>query len=187
MTWKTSDGDWTLVLSYSFTKYSHFRDRSNAITPRTNWPVWFDRYRHVPVSTTPSLNETDYNAVNFSLRKNSADPDRSSSRATQTTGWCVCDPRNGSVVDWQEGYINCSIIKHVTGPSHELVPSRFSPNQNNSYGPLLCMTKRYNSTNYYFDGHTENHRPTHDPLGGNSPNQKKNVANPHANIFIRVE
>ena len=28
---------------------------------------------------------------------------------------------------WREGDINCSIIKHVTGPSHELVPSRFSP------------------------------------------------------------
>ena len=40
---------------------------------------------------------------------------------------------------------------------------------------------------YSTDGHTENLRPTHDPLGGNSPNQKKNVANPHANIFIRVE
>ena len=49
------------------------------------------------------------------------------------------------------------------------------------------MTKRYTSTNNYFDGHTENHMPTHDPLGGNSPNQKKNVANPHGNIFIRVE
>ena len=80
---------------------------------------------------------------------------------------------------WREGDINCSIIKHVTGPSHELVPSRFSPNQSNSNGPLLCMTKRYNSTNYYFDGRRENHRPTHDPLGGNSPKQKKNVANPH--------
>ena len=64
---------------------------------------------------------------------------------------------------------------------------KFSPNQNKSYGPLLYMTERYNSTNHYFDGHTENLRPTHDPLGGNSPNQKKNVANPHANIFIRVE
>ena len=60
--------------------------------------------------------------------------------------------------------------------------SKFSPNQNNSYGPLLYMTERYN-----FDGHTENLWPTHNPLGGNSPNQKKNVANPHANIFIRVE
>ena len=64
---------------------------------------------------------------------------------------------------------------------------KFSPNKNNSYGPLLCTTKRFSSTNYYFDGHTENHRPTHDPLGGNSPNQKKNFANPHGNIFIWVE
>ena len=26
---------------------------------------------------------------------------------------------------------------------------KFSPNQNNSYGPLLYMTERYNSTNHY--------------------------------------
>ena len=44
---------------------------------------------------------------------------------------------------WREGDINCSIIKRVTGPSHELVPSRFSPNQNNSYGPLLCTNKLF--------------------------------------------
>ena len=63
---------------------------------------------------------------------------------------------------------------------------KFSPNQNNSYGPLLYMTERYNSTNYYFDGHTENLRPTHDPLGGNSPNQKKNVANPYYQTCITL-
>ena len=66
VTWKTSGGGWTLVLSYSFTNYSRFRDRSNAITPRANWPVWCDRYMHVPISITPSLNETDYDAVNLS-------------------------------------------------------------------------------------------------------------------------
>ena len=99
----------------------------------------------------------------------------------------MCHPGPGSLVDWREGDINCSIIKHVTDLSHELVPSKFSPNQNNGSEPLLYTTKRYSSTNHYFDGLTENHRPTHDPLGGNSPNQKKNVANPHGNIFIRVE
>ena len=84
------------------------------------------------------------------------------------------------MVDWREGDINFSIIKHVTDPSHEPVSSKFSPDQNNDYGPLLSTTKRYNSTNNYFDGYTRNH-------WNYNPNRKKNVANPHGNNFIRVE
>ena len=101
--------------------------------------------------------------------------------------WLVSHPGPGSLVFG--GKVTSTVrssntwLAQVTSWSHQ----GFHRNQNNSYGPLLCMTKRYNSTNYYFDGRSENHRPTHDPLGGNSPNQKKNVANPHGNIFIRVE
>ena len=36
---ETDGGGWTLVWSYSFTNYSHFNSKSNAITPRPNWPV----------------------------------------------------------------------------------------------------------------------------------------------------
>ena len=72
----------------------------NAITPRTNWPIWFDRYMHVPVSTTPSLNETEYNAVNFSLWKKLG---RQILIKSNTNNWLVCDPGNGRMVDWQDG------------------------------------------------------------------------------------
>ena len=64
---ETDGGGWTLVWSYSFTNYSHFNSKSNAITPRPNWPVRSEV--DVPISTTPPLNETDYNAMNFSLWK----------------------------------------------------------------------------------------------------------------------
>ena len=111
VTWKTSGGVWTLVLSYSYTNYSHFRDRSNAITPRANWPVWCHRYMHVPISITPSLNETDYNAVNLSPWKKLG---RQILIKSNINNWLVCDPGNGSLVDWQDGDINCMIIKHVT-------------------------------------------------------------------------
>ena len=108
---ETDGGGWTLVWSYSFTNYSHFNDSSNAISPRANWPVWPGGPVQVPVSTTPPLNETDYNAVNFSLWKKLG---RQILIKSNINNWLVCDPGNGSLVDWQYGDINCTIIKHVT-------------------------------------------------------------------------
>ncbi len=58
---------WTLVWSYTFTDYSRFTYCSNAITPRPNWQV--NANLNVPISTTQPLNETDYNAMNFSQWK----------------------------------------------------------------------------------------------------------------------
>ena len=47
---ETDGGGWTLVWSYSFTNYTHFNSKSNAITPRPNWPVTSEV--DVPISTT---------------------------------------------------------------------------------------------------------------------------------------
>ena len=179
---ETDGGGWTLVWSYSFTNYSHFNSKSNAITPRPNWPVRSEV--DVPISTTPPLTETDYNAMNFSLWKQLG---RQVLIKSNINNWLVCDPGSGSLVDWQEGDVNCTIIKHVTDPSHEVVPSKFSPDQQNRYGPLFYVSEHSGSFYYYFDGYTGQHWPTHDPLGTNSPNQKKNVPDPHGNIFIRAE
>ena len=179
---ETDGGGWTLVWSYYFTNYGHFNSISNAITPRPNWPV--SPRVDVPVSTTPPLNETDYNAMNFSLWKRLG---RQVLIKSNINNWLVCHPGNGSLVDWQEGDVNCTIIKHVTDPSYEVVPSKFSPARQNYYGPLLSLSGRPNGLYYYFDGYTGNHWPVHDPLGTNSPNQKKNVPDPHGNIFIRAE
>ena len=179
---ETDGGGWTLVWSYSFTNYSHFNSKSNAITLRPNWPVRSEV--DVPISITPPLNETDYKAMNFSLWKQLG---RQVLIKSNINNWLVCHPGSGSLVDWQEGDVNCTIIKHVTDPSHEVVPSKFSPDQQNRYGPLFYVSERSRGFYYYFDGYTGKHWPTHDPLGTNKPNQKKNVPDPHGNIFIRAE
>ena len=118
---ETDGGGWTLVWSYSFTNYSHFRRKSNAITPRPNWPVRSEA--DVPISATPPLNETDYNAMSFSLWRQLG---RQVLIKSNINNWLVCDPGSGSLVDWQEGDVNCTIIKQVPDdPSNTLVPSLF--------------------------------------------------------------
>ena len=174
---ETDGGGWTLVWSYSFTNYSHFTSKSNAITPRPNWPVRPEV--DVPISTTPPSNETDYNAINFSLWKQLG---RQVLIKRNVNNWLVCHPGNGSLVDWQEGDVNCKIIKLVIDPSISFssAPSEFSPNR--AYGPLFYLSTPWGSTSYYFDGFTGNHWPTHDPSGSDRPYQKKNVVHPHGNI-----
>ena len=179
---ETDGGGWTLVWSYSFTNYSHFNSTSNAITPRPDWPVRPEV--DVPISTTPPLSETDYNAINFSIWKQIG---RQVLIKSNINNWLVCRPGEGSLVDWHEGDVNCTIIKHVIDLSHEVVPSEFLPYQQNLYGPLFYLREPSKSFYYYFDGYTGKHWPTHDPLGTNKPNQKKNVVDPHGNIFIRAE
>ena len=97
----TNGGGWTLVWSYSFTNYSHFNDDSNAITPRPNWPV--KNEGNVPISTISPLNETDYNAMNFSLWKKLG---RQILIKSNINNWLVCQQVTGSLVYWQKGDIN---------------------------------------------------------------------------------
>ena len=58
---ETDGGGWTLVWSYTFANYENFWAYGNAVTPRPNWPTGPDA--DVPISTTPPLDETDYNAM----------------------------------------------------------------------------------------------------------------------------
>ena len=176
---ETSGGGWTLVWSYSFTNYSHFNDSSNAISPRANWPVWLDGYMHVPVSTTPPLNETDYNAVNFSLWKKLG---RQILIKSNINNWLVCDPGNGSLVDWQYGDINCTIIKHVTSTCKD-TPAPSVYDSILGFGPIFV--DHVYGFYYHFDTLTEYGWPVHDPCGKSEPNQLNGVAEPHGNIFIR--
>ena len=177
---ETDGGGWTLVWSYSFTNYSHFNDSSNAISPRANWPVWPGGPVQVPVSTTPPLNETDYNAVNFSLWKKLG---RQILIKSNINNWLVCDPGNGSLVDWQYGDINCTIIKHVTSTCKDTpAPSVFDRFPGS--GPIF-FDHVFFFFYYYFDTLTEYDWPVHDPCGKSEPNQLNGVAEPHGNIFIR--
>ena len=172
---ETDGGGWTLVWSYTFTNYVRFTDGSNAITPRPNWPV--ETEGDVPVSTTPPLNETDYNALNFSLWKQLGSQVLIKSNINN---WLKCDPGTGGLVDWKSGSVNCQIIRRVTDTcSDKQAPSNFFPTR---YGPMF---KTRESMYYYFDSYTGNYWPTHDPCGENKGNHVTNVVNPHGNIFIR--
>ena len=84
---ETDGGGWTLVWSYTFTDYNRFKDKSNAITPRPNWPV--KRELDVPISTTPPLNETDYNVIKFSLWKQLG---KQVLIKSNINNWLKCDP-----------------------------------------------------------------------------------------------
>ena len=172
---ETDGGGWILVLSYTFTNYQNFNTKSNAITPRPNWPAKMQV--DVPVSTTPPLNETDYNAINFSLWKQLG---RQVLIKSNINNWLICHPGTGSLVDWQDGSVSCQIIKLVTPTCNgTLAPSQFTGS--GGYGPMLRGSKLY----YYFDGYTGDNWPTHDPCGLNKANHVKNEANPHGNIYIR--
>ena len=175
---ETDGGGWTLVWSYTFTDYSHFKYPSNAITPRPNWLV--DPPVDVPISTTLPLSETDYNAINFSQWKQLG---RQILIKSNINNWIICSPRTGSLVDWRDGSISCHIAKYVTDtckgsppPSKVIASIR--------YGPRFRTSA--NDDYYYFDGYKGSHWPTHDPCGTGDGNQVKNVANPHGNIFIRA-
>ena len=65
---ETDGGGWTLVWSYTFTDYDHFTAGTKVVGRRPNWQsLSFDV--NVQISTTPPLNEHDYNAFDFSLWK----------------------------------------------------------------------------------------------------------------------
>ena len=160
--------------SYTFTNYNNFKDKSNAITPRPNWRVRPEV--DVPISTTQPLNETDYNAMDFSQWKQLG---RQVLIKSNINNWLICHPGTGSLVDWQKGNVTCQIVKRVSDTCKERpAPSTFDPSRD---GPTFSTTGFY----YYFDGSTGIEWPTHDPCGENGGNHVKNVVNPHGNIFIR--
>ena len=175
---ETDGGGWTLVWSYTFTNYQNFSHASNAITPRPSWQA--KKQVDVPVSTTPPLNETDYNAIEFSLWKQLG---RQVLIKSNINNWLVCHPVNGSLVDWQFGKVNCRVIKYVTATCNEKSgPFTFARIQ--GYGPRFYYSS-WNSPYYYFDGYTGDDWPTHNPCGRGKPNHLKHVAYPHGNIYIR--
>ena len=176
---ETSGGGWTLVWSYTFTNYQNFSHASNAITPRPNWPA--KKRVDVPVSTTPPLNETDYNAINFSLWKQLG---RQVLIKSNINNWLICHPRDGSLVDWQPGSVNCQVIKRVTATCKEKpAPSKLV--RYHGVGPIFFSKGFLSSSYYYFDGYTGGDWPVHDPCGMGEPNHLKHVADPHGNMYIR--
>ena len=167
--------------SYTFTDYRNFKRNSNAITPRPNWPANFKV--NVPISTTPPLDETDYNAINFSQWKKLG---RQVLIKSNINNWLVCHPGTGSLVDWKGGSVSCRIVKHVTDTCKEKpAPKKvIASSSGSTFGPMYTTGVK-SGIYYYYDGSTTDNWPTHDPCGTNNANHLQNVANPQGNIFIR--
>ena len=166
--------------SYTFTDYSHFADSSNAVTPRPNWPS--NPSVDVLVSTTPPLNETDYNAMDFSQwKKLGKQHFREILIKSNINNWLICHPGTGSLLDWREGFLSCHVIEHVTDMCYDAFGRDMI--EINECGPILKFEEQ--GSYYFFDGCTKSNWPVHDPCGASEENYLKNVANPHGNIFVR--
>jgi len=171
---QTDSGGWTLVWSYTFTAYYSFTSGSNAVTPRPSWIVSSANTR---VSTTVPLNETHYEAMNFSLWRTIG---KEFLIKSNINNWISCKNGFGSLVEQKTGSITCKLVKQVSNQCAGVVPTSF---RSLSYGPALQASGYY----YFFDGSTRYYSsyPTHDPCGRGQANQLKGVANPHGNIFVR--
>lgn len=169
---ETHGGGWTLVYSYTFTNYNSFNSRSNAVTPRPNWPA---SSANVPISTSPPLGESLLGAIDFNLWKEIG---KEILIKSNINDWIVCQPRIGSLVLQKAGSLNCQNIKNVATRCHGVAPNRISWWNN---GPILLASSYF----YYFDGQTDQNCPTHDPCGQDRCNVKRGVPNPGGSIFIR--
>ncbi|XP_020600420.1 uncharacterized protein LOC110039633, partial [Orbicella faveolata] len=130
---ETNEGGWTLVWSHTFTNYEFFLAGSNVVTPRPNWPA--NPQADVPISTTPPLSETDYNAMEFSLWKQLG---RQVLIKSNINNWLICNPGTGSLADWQEESVSCQIVKRVSDKCLETpAPSSVSPSDGSNCGPVF--------------------------------------------------
>ena len=169
---ETDGGGWTLVWSYTFTAYSSFGSSANAVTPR---PSWSASGANTRVSTTVPLNETNYEAMKFSLWPIIG---KEFMIKSNINNWIACKEGTGSLVQQKAGSITCKMVKQVSKQCAGVVPTSFGLSYN---GPWLKAYSYY----YYFEGSTSGNVPTHDPCGKDHLNHLKGVSNPHGNIFVR--
>ena len=168
---QTDGGGWTLVWSYTFTAYSSFTSRANAVTPRPTWRA----SGNTRVSTTVPLSETHYEAMNFALWRNIG---KEFLIKSNINNWIACKEGSGSLVMQKDGSLSCKLVKQVSKQCAGVVPKSITMHRD---GPYLSSSNLY----YFFDGSTSSSVPTHDPCGRNQANQVNGVVNPHGNIFVR--
>ncbi|KAL9960630.1 hypothetical protein ACROYT_G034114 [Oculina patagonica] len=169
---QTDGGGWTLVWSYTFTAYSSFTSKANAVTPR---PTWTASSANTRVSTTVPLSETHYEAMNFALWRTIG---KEFLIKSNINNWIACKEGTGSIVQQKAGSITCKLVKQVFKQCASVVPNSFKLA---SSGPYIAARSLY----YFFNGDTGSYWPVHDPCGKTQANQLKSEANPHGNIFVR--
>ena len=163
--------------SYTFSDYENFGARANAVTPRPNWPA--KASVNVPVSTKSPANETDYNAMQFSLWKEFG---KEFLVKSNINNWLICSPDTGSLVEWKTGNVTCKIAKHVADTCSDGLPPSYL-RAAGYCGPALIREGR--GQYYYFLGCIGRDKPAHDPCSTGEDNHLRNVENPHGNIFVR--
>ena len=169
---QTRGGAWTLVYSYIFTNYNSFGSRSNAVTPRPNWPA---SSANVPISTTPPLNESSLGAVDWNIWK---DIGKDFMVKSNINDWIVCQLKGGSILTKKGGSLSCQNIKNVATACSGVAPNKM-------YWLSRGLSLYASSCYYYFDGDTRSSWPIHDPCGKLEENHKKGVSNPGGQIYLR--
>ncbi|XP_013393283.1 uncharacterized protein LOC106161004 [Lingula anatina] len=186
----TDGGGWTLVWSYTFTNFSS--NLTGALTPR---PSWSASQGDVPISITPPLNETDFNAVDFSLWK-FIGAQQFLVKST-INHWITCN--GNKLVEFKLGSIDCRVVKTIGNSScNDVVPIRFYTTNGFSSdyplarkGPALAVSSSPYSIDttayYYFWASTSgSYCPVHDPCGlGRCYGHKPDPVMPYGNIYIR--
>ncbi len=172
---QTDGGGWTLVYSYTFTDYSNFNTGANSVTPRPTWLGGTEK--NTRVSTTVPLNETHYEAMNFTLWRTIG---KEFLVKSNINNWIACNEGTGSMVLEKTGSISCKLVKQVSNQCTGVVPNSLKVYGNGQSLDISHWDRRF----YFFDA-TYYSWPVHDPCGKSQANQLKGVANPHGNIFIR--
>jgi hypothetical protein len=168
---ETDVGMWTLVYSYTFTRYDNFNNVENAVFPRPDWPA---SEADIQISTTSpayGLGAVDYSLWGHIIGRNFM-------ITSNINDWIVCEPETGSLVTQMNGSISCRNIKDVASNC-----SGFAPNQI-VWAP--CGPKLFGrSTMYEFDGSTTSCLPVHNPCEDSwMDNHEKGVQNPGGHIFL---
>ncbi|XP_013413131.1 uncharacterized protein LOC106175602 isoform X1 [Lingula anatina] len=187
----TDGGGWTLVWSYTFTNFSS--NLIGALTPR---PSWLAPNGDVPISVTPPLNETDFNAVDFDLWNSIGN--RQFMVKSTINNWIVC---NGSkLVEFINGPIDCYLVKTVVEDEFQCVdpvPRYLHATYTqtitglNDEGPALTTSQDSyyieSSAYYFFRASTcITYCPVHDPCGlGDCFGHKRDPDMAYGNIYIR--
>ncbi|XP_031566538.1 uncharacterized protein LOC116301594 [Actinia tenebrosa] len=179
----TDGGGWTLVYSYTFTKYDYFSHSDNAVTPIPTWPLDFSAYRFVPRSNTTPINESSHSAIDFALWKKIGSEFLI---APNIINWYACKEGTGSFVNWQPGTLTCREVKNLIPPRSPNCALR-APNSISLSACGVLMKSSSSSKMINLNGRVDGCYPVHDSCGTGTTttDHLRNIPNPGGKLYIR--
>ena len=174
----TDSGGWTLVWSYTFTKYTSFGATTNAVIPIPDWPA---SSTNIPRSKCPPTQEDSQSALKFDHWKLIGEDVLIKSNINH---WVSCKPKTwnnpGYFLKWKDGNLSCRNVKNVALKCLGQKPNNLLFT---IQGPIFRTTSKQGF--YYFEGSTTNKWPIHDPCSSATANHKTGVASPGGNLLVR--